>query len=132
MKIFVAGGTGLIGSRLLRRLRERGDELTLLTRRPDAVRAHVPKGCMIVAGDPMQAGPWMDATTDCDAIINLVGESIFNRRWNEEFLRLLRDSRVRSTENVVAALRKQPHTPTGEPKVLVNASAIGYYGPHAE
>jgi uncharacterized protein (TIGR01777 family) len=132
MKIFVAGGTGVIGTRLLRRLHERGDSLVALTRRPDAARARLPQGSTIVTGDPMQPGPWMESTRDCDAIINLVGESIFNHRWNDEFIRLLHDSRVRSTANVVAALKQQPHTPAGQPKVLVNASAIGYYGPHGD
>jgi uncharacterized protein (TIGR01777 family) len=71
----------------------------------------------------------MEAVKNCDAVINLVGESIFARRWNEEFKKLLRDSRIRSTENVVRALMQSPRTPAGNPKVLVNGSAIGFYGP---
>ena len=131
MRVFVTGGTGLIGTRLVGQLRARGDDVALLTRRPDAVRAQF-SGCTIVAGDPMQAGAWMDAITDCDAVVNLAGENIFARRWNDAFKALLRDSRVKSTENVVQALGKYPRTPAGQPKVLVNASAIGYYGPTAE
>ena len=53
-----------------------------------------------------------------------------NRRWNEAFKNLLRDSRVQSTRNVVEALARKPATAAGAPKVLVNASATGYYGPH--
>jgi uncharacterized protein (TIGR01777 family) len=132
MKIFAAGCMGIIGSRLTQRLHERGDQLVVLTRRPDTARARLPRACAIVTGDPMQPGAWMEATHDCDAVVNLVGESIFNRRWNEEFIRLLHDSRVRSTENMVEALRQSPRTPDGRPKVLVNASAIGYYGPQGD
>ena len=128
MRIFTTGGTGLIGTRLVRQLQARGDSVVLLTRRPDAVRERF-GNCTIVGGDPTQAGDWMNATADCDAIIHLAGENIFARRWNDEFKTLLRDSRVKSTENVVQALGKHPRTPAGQPKVLVNASAIGYYGP---
>src|SRR5260370_27664337 len=77
----------------------------------------------------MHAGPWMDSVKECDTVINLVGESIFARRWNEEFKVLLRDSRILSTQNVVRALTQNSKTSAGNPKVLVNASAIGYYGP---
>src|SRR5262249_50544977 len=68
----------------------------------------------------------------CDGIINLVGENIFARRWRAWFKELLRTSRVNSTENIAAALAKNPRTAAGTPKVLVNASAVGYYGPHGD
>ena len=48
----------------------------------------------------MQAGAWMVAVDDCDAVVNLVGEGIFNRRWRAAFKQLLYDSRIKSTENV--------------------------------
>ena len=129
MQIFVMGGTGLIGSSLVDRLTERGDRVVVLTRRPTHAQARWGSQCTIVEGDPMKAGPWMQAAKDCDAVINLVGESIFARRWNDEFKKLLRDSRINSTQNVVQALAQSPKTPAGNPKVLVNGSAIGYYGP---
>ena len=53
-------------------------------------------GCTIVEGDPTQPGPWMDQAAACDGIINLAGEGVFNRRWNDEFKAQLRDSRLRS------------------------------------
>jgi uncharacterized protein (TIGR01777 family) len=132
MRIFLMGGTGLIGSRLIERLRQRGDAIVLLTRRPDAAREKWPSPVQIVEGDPMEAGPWMRAVDDCEAVINLVGEGIFNRRWNQEFMQLLRDSRVKSTENAAKALGNQPRTAAGAAKVLVNSSAIGFYGPHGD
>src|SRR5262249_11882914 len=88
MRVFVAGGTGMIRSRLVRILRSRNDAVVLLTRRPDAVRQNF-ADCTIVEGDPMQAGAWMDAVADCDAAINLTGENLFGRRWNVEFKKLL-------------------------------------------
>jgi uncharacterized protein len=132
MRVFVTGGTGLIGTRLVRRLHERSDEVRLLTRRPDAARERFGAACTVVEGDPMRAGAWAEALTDCDAVVNLAGESVFGRRWNTEFKVLLRESRVLSTQHVVQALTRSPRTPAGQPKVLVNASAIGYYGPHGD
>jgi uncharacterized protein len=132
MRVFVTGGTGLVGSRLVRRLSERGDQAAVLTRRPDVARERLGSGVTVVDGDPMKAGAWMDAIADCDAVVHLAGENVFARRWRAEFKELLRASRVQSTENVVQALARQPRSADGQPKVLVNASAIGYYGPHAD
>jgi uncharacterized protein (TIGR01777 family) len=132
MRVFVTGGTGLVGTRLIPRLRDRGDHVVLLSRRAGPARERFGKACTVVEGDPMQPGPWMDAVADCDAVIHLAGENVFARRWSPEFKALLRDSRVKSTENVVQALAKQPRTAAGNAKVLVNASAIGYYGPHGD
>ncbi len=132
MRVFITGGTGLIGTRLVRRLLGRGDTVVTLTRRPAAARERLGAGCTLVEGDPMQPGQWMDAVADCDAVINLAGENIFGKRWDPAFKELLRASRVRSTENVVQALARNPRTAAGIPKVLVNASAIGHYGPHGD
>jgi uncharacterized protein (TIGR01777 family) len=132
MRILIAGGTGLVGSRLVRRLLERGDQLAVLTRRPDVAREKWGDACTVVAGDPVQVGTWMDAVGDCAAVVNLVGEGVFKRRWRSGFKELLRTSRVESTANIVAALARNPRRPDATPRVLVNASAIGYYGPHGD
>ncbi len=121
MRIFVAGGTGLVGSRLVKRLQQRGDQIVLLTRRPEFTEQT--PNVTVVAGDPMAVGPWLHAVKDCDAVVNLVGEGIFNHRWSAAFKQKLYDSRVKSTQNIVAAIAKSPAV-----KTLVNASAIGYYG----
>jgi uncharacterized protein len=130
MRVFVTGGTGLVGSRLIGRLRSRGDDVVLLTRRAAQARAKFDSSCKVVEGDPMQAGPWMDAVNDCDAVVHLAGENIFARRWSAGFKALLKESRTKSTENIVKAVCQNPNGPSGKPRVLVNASAIGYYGSH--
>src|SRR5262249_17332921 len=127
MRVFVTGGTGLVGSRLIRALVKRGDAVIALTRRPETARTLFGEGITIVGGDPTATGDWVGATADCDAIIHLAGENVFAHRWSETFRNLLRTSRVHSTENVVKALAQHPRTSTGQPKVLVNASAIGFY-----
>lgn len=127
MRVFMTGGTGLIGTRLVRALRKRNDEVVVLSRRPDAWESVGPD-CKIVQGDPTVPGPWQDRIGDCDAVVNLAGAGIFDRRWAHEYKQLIRDSRMKSTANVVDALKKAG----GTGKVLVNASAIGYYGPHGD
>jgi uncharacterized protein (TIGR01777 family) len=123
MRVFVAGGTGLVGGRLVKRLLERGDQPLVLTRRPEVAQQKWGATCDVVAGDPMVPGAWMDSMRDCAAAVNLVGEGIFNRRWTAAFKEVLHASRVQSTTNIAAALAKNPSV-----KTLVNASAIGYYG----
>jgi uncharacterized protein (TIGR01777 family) len=132
MRVFVAGGTGLIGNRLVPRLLERGDSVMLLTRGPSAARERFGEACTIVEGNPTEAGNWMERIAECDAVLNLVGEGIFNRRWNQEFKTLLRESRVRTTENIARAVSRCPKPSDARRTVLVNSSAIGYYGPHGD
>jgi uncharacterized protein (TIGR01777 family) len=132
MRIFVAGGTGQIGTHLVKRLLGRSDAVVLLTRRPDAARAAFGPTVTVVQGDPTQPGAWQDEAAGCDAAVNLTGENLFGKRWNEAVKKVLVESRVRSTENVVAALARAPRRGDGSAKVLVNASAIGYYGPRGD
>ncbi|HTU89288.1 MAG TPA: TIGR01777 family oxidoreductase [Gemmataceae bacterium] len=132
MRIFLTGATGLVGRRIVRRLHERGDQVVILTRRAGHARELFGNNAAIVEGDPMRSGPWMETVADCDAVVHLVGENVFARRWNADFKKLLRDSRILSTQNIVEALRQRPLRADGQAKALVNASAIGYYGPHGD
>ncbi len=132
MRVFLTGGTGLLGSRLSKLLLGRGDLPVVLTRRYGAARQQLGAQVELVEGDPMQPGAWMDSVAGCDAVVHLAGENVFGRRWSTAFKQLLVDSRVKSTQNVVAALARAPKRADGQPKVLVNASAIGYYGPHGD
>jgi uncharacterized protein (TIGR01777 family) len=128
MRVLITGGTGLVGSRLVPRLHERADEAIVLTRRPAEARVRFGASCEIVEGDPTQTGAWIDTAATCDALVNLAGENLFARRWNGEFKTRLRESRLRATENVVRGVSQS----AGRTKILVNASAIGYYGPRGD
>jgi uncharacterized protein len=132
MRVFLTGGTGLVGTPLVKRLVNRGDEVLVLTRRSAAARDLFGPGVTAVEGDPVQSGDWMDKVAGCDGVISLVGENLFSHRWNAAFKQLLVDSRVKSTHNVAQALMKSPRRADGSPKVLVSASAIGIYGPHGD
>src|SRR5262249_10287858 len=131
MRVFVTGGTGLVGKRLITQLEKRQDKVVLLTRRPEVARTKFGPTVTIVEGDPTTPGAWMERVADCDSVVNLAGENVFGRRWSEDFKTMLRDSRIKSAQNVVQALIKNP-TSNGAARILVNASAIGFYGFHAD
>ena len=126
MRVFLTGGTGLIGRGIVRTLIARGDTPVILSRAADKARMNPSlRGAEIVQGDPMIAGAWESAVDGCDAAINLVGHNLFAQRWSPEVKAKIRDSRVVGTENLVAAIARSAN----RPKTLVQASAIGYYGP---
>jgi uncharacterized protein (TIGR01777 family) len=126
MRVFITGGSGLIGRHLAGRLIERGDQPVILSRRSDQVRRDpAMRGRTVVPGDPTTPGRWESELDGCDAVVNLAGHNIFAKRWNAQIKRSVRDSRVYSTENIVAAISRAKNPP----RVLVQASAIGYYGP---
>lgn len=129
MRVFVTGGTGVIGRRLIERLAARGDKAVVLTRSAEkAGRIPALKDHEIVEGDPSSPGAWEQSLDGCDSVVNLVGQNIFEKRWNTEIKKQLRESRIISTRNVVAAIGKAAN----RPQALVHASAIGYYGPSGD
>ena len=117
-KTVVAGGTGLIGRRLVEELLRRGSSVTVLSR--DPAMAKVPEGASTKSYGELEG-----ALEGADAVFNLAGASIAGRRWNEAYKRELVDSRVTTTTRIVEALGRC----AAKPKVLANASAIGWYGP---
>jgi uncharacterized protein (TIGR01777 family) len=113
MRITITGGSGLIGSRLVERLRERGDEVTVLS------RSREPRW------DPVSGPAPHAALEGRDAVIHLAGENLA-QRWSADAKRRIVESRELGTRNLVAALAE-----TGV-KALVSASAVGYYGPRGD
>lgn len=128
MRVFVTGGSGLIGRRLVARLMERGDTVTVLTRSAAAASGALPAGAMLIEADPTTPGRWQDAISTADAVVNLAGEPIFARRWTRAQRERIRTSRIRTTENIVEAMTACANGP----KTLVSGSAVGFYGPRAD
>ena len=112
MRVFVTGGTGMIGRRLVHRLVERGDVPVVLSRDPSQARRDPTfKKLEVVQGDPSKPGPWAEAVDACDAVCNLAGQNVFGQRWDAEIKRKIRDSRVYGAENVVAAISEAKSRP---------------------
>lgn len=102
MRVAVAGATGLIGTELTKALQARGDEMVRLPR--------------------FRTAPW---TLDgVDAVVNLAGANVAGKRWSAAWKKEILDSRVLTTRALVEAIAAAPR----KPRVLVNASAVGFYG----
>lgn len=119
MHVLITGGTGFIGCVLARHLLDLGHEVSVFSRRPDQVPRQVDPRCRGIGALQPQ-----DLRQPVDAVINLAGEPIADRRWSEPRKRQLFESRILLTEELVLLMgRLQPR-----PRVLVSASAVGYYG----
>ncbi len=128
MRVFVTGSTGLIGRRVVQALLARGDVVVPLSRNPLTTGHFGPGACEPAVGDPTVAGPWLDQLAACDAVVHLAGEPIADKRWSDEFLKLVRSSRVDSTRLIAETLARNPRRTDGTPKVLVSGSGVGIYG----
>lgn len=121
MKILMTGATGLIGQELGLALAKQGHELVIVSRSREKALLYVPFPCEIIEGD-LSNKPLQHATLNqIDGVIHLLGEGVAEKRWNPEQKKRILDSRVVSTRNLIASLKKAP-------SVFVSASAIGYYG----
>ena len=123
MKILMTGSTGLVGTGLQKELKRAGHTLCRLVRPDTKVEALKNSGGFDVKWDPA-TGELGGAGVGADAVVNLGGASIAEERWTAERKRVLRASRVDTTRALVNALTKM----AARPRVLVSASAIGYYG----
>jgi uncharacterized protein len=126
MKVFITGGTGFVGSHLTKQLLSKNFQVTLLTRAVKPGR-FLPAGASYLEGDPTRSGDWQSQVASHEIIINLAGASIFHR-WSDDYKKALLDSRILTTRNLVEALSPRQNQET----VLINASAVGYYGFHEE
>lgn len=126
MRVFITGGTGFIGSSLSQELIKEGKEVTVLTRDSSKAKRALPENVNIVEGDPTTQGEWQQEVSRHDAVVNLAGASIFNR-WSDKYKRIIRDSRIQTTKNIVNALKSSEGK-----NHLLNTSAVGYYGFHGD
>ena len=117
MKIAITGSSGLIGSALTPALRADGHTVLRLVRRP-------PASADEVRWDPDRHELDPEVLADVDAVINLAGAGIGDKRWNDERKKTVLDSRVNATETVATALAAKPR----DGRVLLSGSAIGWYG----
>jgi uncharacterized protein (TIGR01777 family) len=120
MHVVIAGGTGFLGRALTASLARDGHRVSTLTRRPrpgsSADIAWTPDG---------DVGPWVGSLAGVDAVVNLAGEGIADKRWTPERKAALIGSRLKATSSLAKAVASLP----APPPVFVSASGVGYYGP---
>jgi uncharacterized protein len=123
VRVTVTGATGLIGSRLVRELGARGDEVTVLTRSPERARERLGGAVEAVAWDPQTGPAPAAALAGRDGLVHLAGENIA-QRWTAEVKRRIHESREQGTRALVDGIRAaEPR-----PRVLVSMSGVDYYG----
>jgi uncharacterized protein len=120
MKCVISGGTGFIGRRIVDRLLRDGHYVGVWSRKPGKEKRTAVGS---FTWDPLQGEPPLESLNSMDAVIHLAGEPVA-QRWNAAVKQRIRDSRVLGTRRLVDAIGRVQH----KPKVLVCASAIGYYG----
>ncbi|MEH2250029.1 thylakoid membrane protein ThyD [Nostoc sp.] len=143
MKVAITGATGFVGSRLIQRLHGKGDQIVVLTRNTAFAQKVFPSEAFpnleIVAYTPNVSGSWQSVIASCDGVVNLAGEPIGEGRWTPERKQEILNSRKLGTQKIVEAIvNANPKTAVATtegtpatrclPSVLINASAIGYYG----
>jgi len=117
MKVLITGASGLIGKALRKSFSAKGYDLLLASRKEPNDEQHVQWSIEDGFADP-------EKLEGIDAVVHLAGETVSGLRWTDEKKKAIRDSRVLGTRNVVDTISKLKQ----KPKVLVAASAIGFYG----
>jgi uncharacterized protein (TIGR01777 family) len=117
MKVLITGASGLIGIALEKSFKDKGHEMLLASRKEAKDSRHI-------QWDAEKGFFESEKLVGIDAVVHLAGESVFGLSWSDAKKKAIRDSRVHGTRSVVAAISKLKD----RPKVLVAASAIGFYG----
>lgn len=123
----------MIGQPLVQSLAADGHEVVVLSRQPDKRRSEMPADVRLAAWDGKTLGAWAEQVDGADAVINFAGEGIAGDnflpdRWTAEKKRRIRDSRIDAGSTVVEAIRQA----RVKPGLLLQASAVGYYGPRGD
>ena len=121
MRVAITGSTGLIGSALTRSLLADGHQVVRLTR---GAAASAGDGSESASWDPTSGTIQPGALEGAEAVVHLAGAGIGDKRWNDAYKRVLRDSRVFGTQTIARAVAELDV----RPRVLISASATGYYG----
>jgi len=118
-RVLIAGGSGLIGRHLSRRLLEQGYEVAILSRNRSNLN-HITSYSWDLNQNEIQR----EALNDCDYIINLAGENIGAKRWTRKRKQEILESRIKSSKLIFDNIEKENH----KLRTFITASAIGYYG----
>jgi len=135
MKLLLTGCTGFIGRELLPLLIKEGHSLTVISRQSKEKLKAIAndQSINVITMNPAESSSWNKeevqiSLNSCEGVINLAGEPIAEKRWTSEHCKEITNSRIVTTKNLIKNLRNLKKTP----KVLINASAIGFYGSHPQ
>lgn len=128
MRVIITGGTGLIGRALAARLAQEGHEPIVLTRDPEKAGADLPPGVRAAGWDGKSGAGWSKLIEAGTTIVHLAGAGVADARWTAARKREIRDSRLVSGAAVLAAIQESP----AKPRAVLQASAVGYYGPRGD
>ena len=123
MKVAVTGATGLVGGALCESLNRDGHQLVLLARRAEQAERGCPRA-RVTSWEATSGAPSPEFLEGLDAVVNLVGEPIAAGRWTKARKKAIRESRTMGTAHLVEALSRCQ----SRPRVLINSSAVGFYG----
>jgi uncharacterized protein len=123
-KIVITGITGLIGKALAKKLMSSGHHVTGFTRDPGKCRSLIDSGVRLNQWDDPNSDAWMEEISTADVIVNLAGENIASGRWTKSRKQQILHSRLNALTRIGSVLNK----PQPKPVMLIQASAIGYYG----
>ncbi len=119
-KIIITGGTGFIGSYLCNELLKRGHFISIVTRSPEERSEEQSKNLRYIGWDHDLS----ETMEQADVVYNLVGESLFGKRWTDSIKKAIYNSRIQSTKRLVEAMEEAG----SKPDLFVSASAVGIYG----
>ena len=135
MKLLLTGCTGFIGRELIPLLIKEGHSITVITRQFSEKLKMNPiySNLRLIQMNPAESSAWnneevQNTLKSCEGVINLAGEPIAEKRWTEDHCKEITNSRLETTKNLIQNLRQLKKSP----KVIINASAIGFYGSHPQ
>jgi hypothetical protein len=135
LKLLLTGCTGFIGRELIPLLIKEGHNLTVISRQSKGKLKAIAdeQSINVIKMNPAESSSWdneeiQNSLKSCEGVINLAGEPIAEKRWTIDHCKEITNSRIKTTKNLIKNLKnlRKP------PKVLINASAIGFYGSHAQ
>jgi len=135
MKLLLTGCTGFIGRELIPLLIKEGHNLTVISRQSKEKLTAIAndQSISVIQMNPAESSSWnkeeiQNSLKNCEGVINLAGEPIAEKRWTEDHCKEITNSRIETTNNLIKNLSNLKNPP----KVLINASAIGFYGSHSQ
>lgn len=128
MNILITGGTGFVGASLVKHLTELNHKVVIVSR-----KEHVPETGIVYTKlpDPDQRYP-QELIEQMDGVVNLGGHNISQGRWSKAVKKRILESRLQLTRQIVDSISRNKSEGLAYPKVLINASAVGFYGTHSQ